>query len=66
MQQDTALAQFIKGGPKKSWFIKALGLICFKANLCGLNGILDNIFRACSVNSQFMWIEWDWMSLNPK
>jgi hypothetical protein len=22
--------------------------------------------RACSVSSQSMWIEWDWMSLNPK
>jgi hypothetical protein len=22
--------------------------------------------RACSVSSQSMWIEWDWMGLNPK
>jgi hypothetical protein len=22
--------------------------------------------RACSVSSQSMWIEWDWMSFNPK
>jgi hypothetical protein len=22
--------------------------------------------RACSVSSQSMWIEWDWMCLNPK
>jgi hypothetical protein len=25
-----------------------------------------NHMRACSVSSQSMWIEWDWMSLNPK
>jgi hypothetical protein len=24
------------------------------------------IHRACSVSSQFMWIEWDWVGLNPK
>jgi hypothetical protein len=22
--------------------------------------------RACSVSSQSMWIEWDWMGFNPK
>jgi hypothetical protein len=22
--------------------------------------------RACSVSSQSMWIEWDWVGLNPK
>jgi hypothetical protein len=28
---------------------------------------LENLpVRACSVSSQSMWIEWDWMSLNPK
>jgi uncharacterized membrane protein YbaN (DUF454 family) len=25
-----------------------------------------NHIRACSVSSQFIWIEWDWMGLNPK
>jgi hypothetical protein len=25
-----------------------------------------NIIRPCSVSSQSMWIEWDWMSLNHK
>jgi hypothetical protein len=24
------------------------------------------LIRACSVSSQSMWIEWDWMGLNPK
>jgi hypothetical protein len=29
--------------------------------------IMDgNIIRACSVSSQSMWIERDWMGLNPK
>jgi hypothetical protein len=26
----------------------------------------NRYFRACSVNSQSIWIEWDWMGLNPK
>jgi hypothetical protein len=25
-----------------------------------------NHIRACSVSSQSMWIEWDWVGLNPK
>jgi hypothetical protein len=24
------------------------------------------LFRACSVSYQSMWIEWDWVGLNPK
>jgi hypothetical protein len=26
----------------------------------------DKRIMACSVSSQSMWIEWDWMGLNPK
>jgi hypothetical protein len=26
----------------------------------------NNSLRACSVSSQSMWIEWDWVGLNPK
>jgi hypothetical protein len=28
--------------------------------------MLFHPIRACSVSSQSMWIEWDWMGLNPK
>jgi hypothetical protein len=31
-----------------------------------LDVTLENPFRACSVSSQSMWIEWDWIGLNPK
>jgi hypothetical protein len=31
-----------------------------------INEDKTNHFRACSVSSQSMWIEWDWMGLNPK
>jgi hypothetical protein len=29
-------------------------------------GVTPIHLRACSVSSQSMWIEWDWMGLNPK
>jgi hypothetical protein len=35
-------------------------------NICLLSRRSQFQLRACSVSSQSMWIEWDWMSLNPK
>jgi hypothetical protein len=29
-------------------------------------GMVSVQLRACSVSSQSMWIEWDWMGFNPK
>jgi hypothetical protein len=31
-----------------------------------LGFVLLGSLRACSVSSQSIWIEWDWMGLNPK
>jgi hypothetical protein len=36
------------------------------SSLKGDNDYLRSQLRACSVSSQSMWIEWDWMGLNPK
>jgi hypothetical protein len=36
--------------------------IAFKGNK--FHGM--KLVRACSVSSQSMWIEWDWVGLNPK
>jgi hypothetical protein len=31
-----------------------------------VTGMVTAPLRACSVSSQSMWIEWDWMGLKPK
>jgi hypothetical protein len=51
--------------------------ICTNYNLNGDSDSCQDLFlrgdekemillRACSVSSQSMWIEWDWMGLKPK
>jgi hypothetical protein len=47
------------------WFWKDC-VFFLKCSNIGYGVVWFSILRACSVSTQSMWIEWDWMSLNPK